>query len=521
MKVLKRILLFLGIIGIVTPGCTYEMDKSQTKEDREERNIGKMGVLRGLVKTSENLLSGYALLNEANSPNYYLVNREGEVVHQWGGEWYSEHAYLTDEGHLVALVDDPDAPRFHGGGEAGRIMEYNWEGDLLWDFEYATDEYRIHHDMAILPNGNILAVSWEYKSREEVLAAGRDTAFTPQGGLWPTKIIEIKPLPPRDGDIVWEWHIWDHLVQDRNPELTNYGIPADHPELLDINASARPIKPMDSDTLLLRKRQKRIHRNQTEDSRWSDVYHVNAVFYNEKLDQIAFNSPNLGEFFIIDHSTTAEEAAGHTGGRWGKGGDFLYRWGNPQNYARGDSTNKRLFYQHDIRWIPDGYPGEGNMLIYNNANPGPPPDSLDYSSVLELRPPMDEEGRYILNDEQPFGPEDPEWIYVAPDTSSFFSPFISGAHRLSNGNTFITCGAPGRAFEVTPGGEIVWDYWNPYRGRITRSDGEPRKVDWGDAAWMTFRTTFIPADHPALRDRELVPLDPQPEPYIFDGEKDK
>ena len=82
--------------------------------------------------------------------------------------------------------------------------------------------------------------------------------------------------------------------------------------------------------------------------------HVNAVAYNAELDQIVLSSPHFNEIWIIDHGTTTEEAKGHTGGRWGKGGDILYRWGNPRAYRNGTKLDQRLFYQHNIQWIPKG-----------------------------------------------------------------------------------------------------------------------------------------------------------------------
>ena len=114
--------------------------------------------------------------------------------------------------------------------------------------------------------------------------------------------------------------------------------------------------------------------------------HVNAVAYNADLDQIALSSPNFSEIWIIDHSTTTEEAKGHTGGRWGKGGDILYRWGNPRAYKNGTSRDQRLFFQHNIQWIPRGLPGEGHLLVFNNGG-GRKPE--EYSSVDEFVPPTD------------------------------------------------------------------------------------------------------------------------------------
>jgi hypothetical protein len=249
----------------------------------------------------------------------------------------------------------------------------------------------------------------------------------------------------------------------------------------------------------------------TAENGGSDVYHLNAVKYNADLDQIAFSSPHLNEIFIIDHSTTVKEAAGHKGGRWGKGGDFLYRWGNPENYRRGDSNDQKLYGQHDVRWIEKGKPGAGNLTIFNNNIKNR--DNINYSAVYEIKPPTDAKGNYIIENGKAFGPEKPVWTYVAPDSVSFWSSFISGAHRMSNGNTFINEGAKGRFFEVTPEGKIVWEYLNPYRGQRSKLNGDPNPAM--PMTYFQFRSTFIPADHPALANRKLVPLNPQPVAFVL------
>jgi hypothetical protein len=191
-----------------------------------------------------------------------------------------------------------------------------------------------------------------------------------------------------------------------------------------------------------------------------DWMHVNAVAYNADLDQIALSCPHFNEIWIIDHSTTTEEARGHTGGRWGKGGDLLYRWGNPRAYRNGTSFDQRLFYQHNIHWIPKGLSGEGHLLVFNNGS-GRKPE--EYSSVDELVPPTDKDGNYIRGKRGPFGPAKPLWSYTAPNKKDFFSWFISGAQRLPNGNTLINAGANGVVFEVTHEKETVWKFVNPFK----------------------------------------------------------
>jgi hypothetical protein len=237
------------------------------------------------------------------------------------------------------------------------------------------------------------------------------------------------------------------------------------------------------------------------EERSADWLHTNAIDYHPELDQIALSVPHLSEIWIIDHSTTMVQAATHEGGRSGKGGDLLYRWGHPMNYRAGDPADRALYYQHDVRWIPPGSPGAGNLTLFNNG--GGRPDG-DYSAVLELVTPLQEHGTYAREPGQPFGPAAPVWQYTAPEKAEFFSSFISGAQRLPNGNTLICQGEAGRVFEVTPDGQIVWEYWNPFEPDATGGDGR------GAPAHGLFRATRIPLDHPGLAGKVLEPREEAP-----------
>lgn len=499
--------------------CSGDGEKNIANDESsaaKKRNVPGLGIQRGLVKNNAPEDDGYILFSPTNSASTYLMNRKGEIVHEWKGYFDSWLAYLQDNGNVIRNVADPDAPIYYAGGMAGRMDEISWDGETVWEFEYATEAHQNHHDLAILPNGNILAISWERKSAEEVIAAGRKQEYTPADGIWMDKIIEIEPIKPRGAKIVWEWKFWDHLIQNSDPALPNFGNPQDHPELLDINAGAHKVEPMHPDTLSKRKRDGDAHRNMTIGSNDSDAYHSNAITYNAELDQIALSVPHINEIFIIDHSTTIQEAANHSGGKYGRGGDFLYRWGNPQNYGRGDSTDQKLFYQHDVRWIDRGYPGEMHLTLYNNQIPNGP-DSMKYSAIFEIVTPINADGNYSISENGTYGPENPIWTYVAADTVSLYSPFTSGAQRMKNGNTFILAGAGGRFLEVNKEGETIWEYWNPYRGNLLQPNGDPVRDD--PFMYWQFRSNFIPADHPGLVGKNLQPLDPQPEVFIYNPEK--
>jgi hypothetical protein len=78
-------------------------------------------------------------------------------------------------------------------------------------------------------------IAWERKTREEAIAAGRAPELVGEQGLWPDCLIEVKPTPPEGGEIVWEWHVWDHLVQDLDPARPHYGVIANHPSRINVN----------------------------------------------------------------------------------------------------------------------------------------------------------------------------------------------------------------------------------------------------------------------------------------------
>ena len=165
-----------------------------------------------------------------------------------------------------------------------------------------------------------------------------------------------------------------------------------------------------------------------------------------------------------------------------------------------------LFAQHDIRWIPEGLPGAGNLMVFSNDMAD---DSGPYSMVYEIDPPTDVEGNYLIPEAGPFAPAAPVWSYRGTAEAFFFSPFISGAERQPNGNTLICSGAQGRLFEVNPEGEIVWEFWDPRQGDVKLPDGsQPHPV--GEFTHAVFRGSRYLVDHPAFAGRELRPLDPQP-----------
>jgi hypothetical protein len=438
----------------------------------------------GLFQLDPGTDDGYILWGAMFGHDQYLMNTCGEVVHTWEGDGVSlgNAMYLLEDGTLLRCAKSDTATNspIDAGGGGERIQKVDWEGNVTWDFIYYDAEKRLHHDIAPMPNGNILAIAWVLKDAASCIQAGRLGTNLDQGRLFDERIIEIEPTGPTTGNIVWQWDLWDHLVQEVDPTRDNYGVVADHPELLDINWLNQSI-PLPGQ---------------------ADWIHLNAVDYNAELDQIVLSSQIMSEIWIIDHSTTTEEAAGHTGGTHGKGGDLLYRYGNPQVYDRGTAADQVLWRQHNAHWIPEGYPDGGGIMIFNNGLDRP----VGFSEIDVIDPPQSAPGVYeALVEGAVYGPSTKTWNYHAEDSVSFYSYFISGAQRSASGNTLICEGAKGRIFEVTHEGQVVWEYVNPETqlGVIGSTDPIPSAGGGAFQGNIVFRAEKYPADFPGFDGHDL------------------
>jgi len=422
----------------------------------------------GLIRNEPGAYEGYTLLSPLQSTSTFLIDMSGRVVKTWeAGSTPSSIAYLLESGNLIRAGLAPNAPFGNTAGGGGKMQEFEWNGGLAWDFNFGTATTAQHHDFTRLPNGNVLLLVKEKKTSAEAIAAGRIPSSAQGTDVQPDSLIEIKPMGKNGGEIVWEWHVWDHLVQDIDKDKANFGDVAAHPELIDINYN--------------------VVAGQRANADWT---HFNSVNYNAELDQVMVSLRNFSEIWIIDHGTTTREAASHTGGKRGKGGDLLYRWGNPRVYRAGTAQDQKLYGQHNAHWIPAGLSGAGHVLIYNNGDTRP---GTKYSSIEELVLPIDSNGRYTLGADKKYGPDQPVWTYSAANPADFYSVNISGVQRLPNGNTLICAGAPGIVFEVTPQKKVVWQYNLPAFG--TRGGNNARQV---------FRAYRYGPDFAGLKGKSLV-----------------
>jgi hypothetical protein len=429
----------------------------------------------GTISLTEEAYDGYTLFS--SHKNTFLINNCGQVINQWSSDYLPGHSvYILPNGNLIrAGRKDTSAITF--GGVGGIVEMFDWDGNLVWEFIYSNDEQRLHHDIYPMPNGNILVLAATVMSNEETLQAGRNPNLVSGAGiLYNEQILEIKPIGTNDYSIEWEWNFKDHLIQDYDDTKNNYGVIDEHPEKLDINFLNDRI-PAEN---------------------W---LHVNSIQYDETLDQIVISSRNLSELYIIDHSTTAEEATGETGGTYGKGGDFLYRWGNSAAYGQGNEDDRTLFGQHFPHIIKPGLKDEGKIILFNNGTDREPV----FSEVMIISAPTTSPGIYSYDPDSSYGPQAAEFTYSSNEDNDFTSGILSGAIRLPNENLLICDGNSGRLFEINSTNDIVWNYIIPMNNTTGEISSQGDVLESGNS---TFRGIKYSTDYEGFTGKDVTPGDP-------------
>nr|WP_321247916.1 aryl-sulfate sulfotransferase [uncultured Psychroserpens sp.] len=450
---IKRLLLFLTIL-------TFSLTKAQTV---------------GTTFINQNVFEAYTLIT-ANTKSF-LINNCGEVINEWNSTYLPGNAvYLLPNGNLLRagrLEDGSSDIVF--GGQGGIVELFDWDDNLIWSYTYSTNQFRQHHDVFPMPNGNVLILAATVLTETEALTAGRDPNLLSQSRLYTEQVIEVEPVGATQGNIVWEWNAKDHIIQDFDIAKSNFGDVALNPGKLDIN----------------------FLNGGNGGSNW---LHFNSIQYNENLDQIVMSSRNLSEIYIIDHSTTTAEASTSSGGLYGNGGDLLYRWGNPQAYRQGTEADRTLFGQHYPHVIADGLSDAGKLMIFNNGNGRTP----EYSEAIIVDPPTTAPGVYDYTANTAYGPLSVDYSYSdqSSDPSDFYSAIVSSAQRLANGNILICEGRAGEIFEIDDNDNIVWEYKNPVNnidGTVSSQGGAPPVVG------ILFRAIKYAPDFPAFIGRDLSP----------------
>ena len=357
----------------------------------------------------------YILAVENSSTTSYLLNKEGNKIYTWNfSDTSGNDIELLPDGSIIGLFKDNNPTIDFGGfGGTAKIIDNN--NNTIWEYTVSNNNSIAHHDVEILPNGNVLMIIWERVLNQIAIENGVDF----ENDIFVEKIIEINRA---SNTIVWEWNSWNHIIQDKFENLPNYGNINNNPNKININYSVE--NPPGGNFFAS-----------------GDIMHANGLDYDENNDLIYLSVNYYDEVWVIDHSTTTNEAASSQGGNFNKGGDLVYRFGNPNTY---NSLGDKIFdKQHFPNLLENGVIGEGNILIYANGV------SNQQSYIYELQMPTSLQLLSNSNNEP-----DIVWSFTDED---LFANKLCGAVRLSNGNTLITESDYG-LWEVTNEGEIVWKY---------------------------------------------------------------
>lgn len=376
------------------------------------------------------------ILFSAPDHKTYLIDMDGNVVHEWDAEGFPpkmldpalvggakgvigvQLSSLPAGGSGTGIV--PGLPAIFRNKTVGLV---DWNGKTIWLWgDHAPGGGALqHHDWDRLPNGDMLILS-------------NITHHIPGFGNRPMLddiIYEVNSA----GKIVWSWTLSQHLNE--------FGFTPAELKLLRESKAADFLHTNNMQVLGPN------HWEEAGDGRFAP-------------DNIIISSRNANFTVIISHAT----------------GKIVWRIGPdypPRNEFKPDAVPgpiDQISGQHDSHMIPEGLAGAGDILIFDNqGEAGYPPVPLALfggSRVIEINPVT----KTLV------------WEYSGLDsgssTFSFYSPFISSAQRLPNGNTLIDEGIDGRFFQITPQGRIVWEYVSPYLGSFpaAQKPGVPSISNW-------------------------------------------
>jgi len=400
----------------------------------------------------ERAWNGYVLFSGQDKKTH-LIDMNGNEVRQWPHEGFPPvlvDPALADgkRGNiLLQLANTPGAQAGNGLGNRS-IGELDWSGKVLWQWGAGGDAYasaevqtaaapggaaKQHHDWRRLANGNTLVLA---------------NLVHPVKGFSAAQVLDdvIYEVTP-SGAIVWQWTASEHVNE--------LGF---SPESLKLVLSATP-------------------RNGAKAVDWLHINNMAPLGKNKwhakgdarfHPDNIIVSSREANLLAIIER----------------KSGKVVWTLG-PDYPPIGSTVVPRAADQiigpHDAHFIAEGLPGAGNLLVFDNQGeagyPRVSPGIFPHSRVLEIDPVT----KQVV------------WQYTAANSSqavwSFYSAFISSARRLPNGNTLIDEGMNGRFFQVTPKGDIVWEYVSPYFGSSpVGGGGSPVLTNW------VYRALPVPYD---------------------------
>ena len=388
--------------------------------------------------------NGYTIFS-APELGAMLINMNGGEEKLWKGVHGSPNKLLPG-GYLMCGHGNRD-PQY-GYQEALDLAQIDWDGNTVWQFtknDFIQDPgyegrwmARQHHDYQ--REGN--PVGYYVPGMDPKVDSG-NTLVLCHRDLHDHRISD-KPLIDDvilevnwEGEVIWEWRCSDHFRELGFSEMEKNVLFRD-PNMVSASGGLGDWMHINSMSVL-------------GPNKWYDAgderFHPDNIIWDARESNI---------IAIISKKT----------------GKIVWQMG--PDYTRTKELRRigLILGQHHVHMIPRGLPGEGNILIFDNggwAGYGAPSQTSrtgtkayrrDHSRILEIDP-------VKLKLVWQYTPT--EAGHLQPFHSHhFYSPFISSAQRLPNGNTLITEGSDGRLLEVTAEHETVWEYISPYWGEQFR-----------------------------------------------------
>ncbi|WP_419175905.1 aryl-sulfate sulfotransferase [Desulfosediminicola sp.] len=396
--------------------------------------------------------TGATIYNPDKCFNGYTVFQAKElgalVIDMNGGEiklWRGLHGFpnkLLKGGQMLGHTGERST--LFGMQDYRDLIQVDWDGNVVWKFneyEYIEDPgeqpqwmARVHHDYQ--RQGNPVGY---YVPGMEAQVDGGNTLILGHKNLVCKNISDKNLLDDTiyeiswDGEILWEWVCSEHFEE--------FGFREDAKNALARDPNMRPCGGGMGDWMHLNSM------SQLGPNKW---YEAGDTRFHP--DNIIVDGRETNLIFIISKET----------------GKVVWKVGPYYDHTP-EKDLEWIIGQHHAHMIPKGLPGEGNILVYDNGgwagygscHPASPTGTKnvlrDYSRVIEFDP-------ITLKIVWQYTPQEAGLVHPT-DSNRLYSPFISSAQRLPNGNTLITEGSGGRLIEITADHELVWEYISPYWGK--------------------------------------------------------
>ena len=382
--------------------------------------------------------NGYTVYPTPDDKGVILIDMNGNIVRRWTD--IVGLGRILPGGYIMGVTPE-DSP---GGEDGAELMQKDWDGNVIWSFNRTEQmetgdggtvwSARLHHDWQRegLPAGYYAPESSPATTSGRTLILAHKNVMVPE--ISDQRLIDDYILEVSwDGEVLWSWLASDHINELGFSEAARRAIRQS-------GTGGRPLTTgLDMETVI----------------RSQDWLHINAATYlgpNRWYDQgdERFHPDNV--IFSGRHANIVGIIA--------RSGEIVWRMGPDFRETEALREIGQVIGQHHPHIIPVGLPGAGHLMVFDNGGGAgygePTPAAPNGRNIVARR------GSRVLE----INPVTMEivWEYSISGHGSFrfFSWNVSGAQRLPNGNTLITEGAPGRAFEVTVDGEIVWEYINPF-----------------------------------------------------------